>query len=105
MPRRRAVFATKEVLPQADAIEQKDFAVTRLLKKAGELGLMAADVPEEYGGLEMDKVTSAIIAENISSRAVSRWRSARTRHRHAALVWYGTPEQKQKYLPKLSRAS
>src|ERR1700722_4401066 len=51
-------FCAQEVVPAAVAIEAKDFAVTRgLLHKAGELGLMAVDVPEEYGGLAMDKVT------------------------------------------------
>ncbi|MBV9743908.1 MAG: acyl-CoA dehydrogenase family protein, partial [Acidobacteriia bacterium] len=52
-------FATKEVLPAAAEIEAKKFDVTkRLLRKAGELGLMAVDIPEAYGGLELDKVTS-----------------------------------------------
>src|SRR5919206_629512 len=60
-------FTTNEVLPAAAEIEAKNFAVTRaLLRKAGELGLMAVDIPEQYGGLEMDKVTSALIAESIS---------------------------------------
>src|SRR5689334_9961696 len=55
-------FATNEVLPAAEEIEHKNFAVTRaLLRKAGELGFMAVDVPEAYGGLEMDKVTSALV--------------------------------------------
>src|SRR5580692_9239894 len=62
-----AQFAANEVLPAAGEIEAKHFDVTRdLLKKAGDLGLMAVDVPEAYGGLEMDKVTSAIIADHLS---------------------------------------
>src|SRR5437762_516897 len=57
-------FTTNEVMPAAAEIENKNFVVTRgLLRKAGELGLMGVDVPEEYGGLGMDKVTSAVIAE------------------------------------------
>src|SRR3982750_712970 len=57
-------FVVQEVLPAADEIEAKNFEVTtRLLRRAGELGLMAVDVPEIYGGLEMDKVTSALIAD------------------------------------------
>src|SRR5690348_8584511 len=52
-------FTTNEVMPAAAQIEAKDFAVTKaLLRKAGELGLMGVDVPEAYGGLHMDKVTS-----------------------------------------------
>jgi len=63
-------FTTNEVLPVADQIEAKDFELTRsLLRKAGELGLMGVDVPEEYGGLGMDKVTSALVAESISKLA------------------------------------
>src|SRR5712691_10809114 len=54
-------FTTQEVMPAAREIEAKNFEITRaLLRKAGELGLMGVDVPEAYGGLEMDKVTSAI---------------------------------------------
>ena len=62
-----ANFAVNEIMPASDSIEAKDFSVTRrLLKEAAELGLTAVDIPEEYGGLEMDKATSAIVAENIS---------------------------------------
>src|ERR1700735_2551887 len=64
-----ADFATNEVLPASDAIEAKDFAVTRrLIREASDLGLTSVDIPEEYGGLEMDKVTSAIIADNIAKQ-------------------------------------
>ena len=93
-----------EVLPAADAIEAKHFEVTRgLLKKAGDLGLMAVDIPEEFGGLAMDKVTSAIIADRMSvlaSFAVAF--SAHVGIGTLPIVWYGTEEQKQKYLPKLA---
>src|SRR5436305_12775173 len=63
-------FTTNEVMPAADQIEAKNFDVTRgLLRKAGELGLMAVDIPEAYGGLGMDKVTSAVVAESMSQLA------------------------------------
>src|ERR1700730_4360843 len=63
-------FATNEILPNVEKIEHKDFSVTRdLLKKAGELGLSAVEIPEAYGGLEMDKVTAAIIADHIAKYA------------------------------------
>src|SRR5580698_7963920 len=99
-----AQFAANEVLPAADEIEAKHFDVTRgLLKKAGDLGLMAVDVPEAYGGLEMDKVTSAIIADRMSVLAsFSVAFSAHVGIGTLPFVWYGTEAQKQKYLPKLA---
>src|SRR5450432_368071 len=97
-------FVTNEVLPATAEIEAKNFAVTRgLLRKAGELGLMAVDVPEAYGGLEMDKVTSALVAESMSQLAsFSVAFSAHSGIGTLPIVWYGTPAQKQKYLPKLA---
>src|SRR6201997_4828967 len=99
-----AQFAANEVLPAAEAIESKDFATTRsLLKKAGDLGLMAVDVPEAYGGLAMDKVTSAIIADRMSMLAsFSVAFSAHVGIGTLPIVWYGTDAQKEKYLPKLA---
>jgi alkylation response protein AidB-like acyl-CoA dehydrogenase len=99
-----AEFSLKEVLPAADDIEAKKFEITRgLMEKAGELGLLAVDVPEEYGGLEMDKVTSAVVAESITHLgSFSVAFSAHTGIGTLPLVWYGTEAQKQKYLPKLA---
>jgi alkylation response protein AidB-like acyl-CoA dehydrogenase len=99
-----ADFATNEVLPVSDQIEAKDFAVTRrLIKEAAELGLTSVDIPEEYGGLEMDKVTSAIIADNIAKQgSFSVAFSAHVGIGTMPIVWYGTAAQKQKYLPKLA---
>ncbi len=99
-----ADFATNEILPASDAIEAKDFAVTRrLIREASDLGLTSVDIPEAYGGLEMDKVTSAIVAENIAKQgSFSVAISAHTGIGTLPIVWYGTPEQKQKYLPKLA---
>src|SRR3954453_7028706 len=96
-------FIQNEVMPAAAEIESKNFAVTRgLLRKAGELGLMSVDIPEAYGGLEMDKVTSALIAESISRLAsFSVAFSAHSGIGTLPIVWYGTEEQKRKYLPKL----
>jgi len=96
-------FAQKEILPAADAIEAKDYKVSRaLLAKAGELGLMATDTPEEYGGLAMDKVTSAIVGEKLSVLgSFATTFSAHVGIGMLPIIWYGTPAQKQKYLPKL----
>ncbi len=97
-------FATKEVLPRVTEIETKDYVLIRkLIKEAADLGLTAVDIPEEYGGLEMDKATSAIIAEEISKNgSFSTSVSAHTGIGTLPLVWYGTPEQKAKYLPKIA---
>src|SRR5271170_7584883 len=97
-------FAANEVLPAADDIEAKHFDVTRgLLKKAGDLGLMAVDIPEEYGGLAMDKVTSAIVADHLSQLgSFSVAFSAHVGIGTLPIVWYGTDAQKQKFLPRLA---
>src|ERR1700726_2370830 len=93
-----AEFAINEIVPVSDAIEAKDFAVTRrLIREASELGLASVDIPEEYGGLEMDKVTSAIVAENIAKQgSFSVAFSAHVGIGTLPIVWYGTAAQKQK---------
>jgi alkylation response protein AidB-like acyl-CoA dehydrogenase len=104
MAKTAAEFTLKEVMPKAAEIEAKNFAVTRtLLRKTGELGLMAVDIPEAYGGLELDKVTSAVIAESmcmLGSFSVAF--SGHTGIGTLPIVWYGTEGQKRKYLPKLA---
>ena len=99
-----AEFLANEVLPAATEIEAKNFTVTRaLLKKAGDLGLMGVDVPEAYGGVAMDKVTSAIVADRMAGLAsFSVAFSAHTGIGTLPIVWYGTEAQKAKYLPKLA---
>src|SRR5437763_10565291 len=63
-------FANNEILPNADKLEHKDWALAReLLKKASDLGLTSVDIPEQYGGAEMDKVSSCILADRISKYA------------------------------------
>src|SRR5437868_7171998 len=97
-------FALKEIVPNLEKIEHKEFAVTRdLIKKASELGLTSVDIPEEYGGMEMDKVTSAIIADYIAkSGSFSVTWGAHVGIGTLPIVYFGTPEQKAKYLPKLA---
>ena len=97
-------FAINEILPQADKMEQKDFSISRaLLKKAGDLGLAGVEIPEAYGGLEMDKVTAAIIADHIAKYAGfgTTW-GAHSGIGLLPIVYFGTEEQKQKYLPRLA---
>jgi alkylation response protein AidB-like acyl-CoA dehydrogenase len=99
-----SAFANSEVLPRLKEIEAKDFGVIRgLFKQAADLGLTAVDIPEEYGGLEMDKATSAIVVESIGNNgSFGTSFSAHTGIGTLPLVWYGTHEQKAKYLPKLA---
>ncbi len=97
-------FAVNEIVPNIEKMEHKDFSVTRdLLKKAGELGLSSAEIPEAYGGLEMDKVTAAIIADHIAKYAgfATTW-GGHTGIGTLPIVYFGTEEQKKKYLPRLA---
>src|ERR1700741_2270347 len=97
-------FAINEILPNVGRIEHKQLQVTRaLLKKAGELGLWRGGIPEAYGGLEMAKVTAAVIADHIAKYAGF----ATTWGGHSGIgtfpiVYFGSEEQKKKYLPKLA---
>jgi butyryl-CoA dehydrogenase len=97
-------FTVNEILPNAEKIEHKDFSISRnLIKKAGELGLTSVEIPEAYGGLEMDKVTAAVIADHIAQYAgfATTW-GAHSGIGLLPLVYFGTEEQKQKYLPRLA---
>src|SRR6195256_1336232 len=97
-------FATNEILPQAEKMENKDFSISReLLKKAGDLGLSGVEIPEAYGGLEMDKVTAALIADRIAVYAgfATSW-GAHSGIGMLPIVYFGTEEQKKKYLPRLA---
>jgi alkylation response protein AidB-like acyl-CoA dehydrogenase len=97
-------FAVNEIVPNIEKIEHKDFSVTRdLLKKAGELGLSSVEIPESYGGLEMDKVTAAVIADHIAKYAgfATSW-GGHTGIGTLPIVYFGTEEQKKKYLPRLA---
>jgi alkylation response protein AidB-like acyl-CoA dehydrogenase len=101
-----AQFARDEILPAADAIEAKEPGVLRsLLQKAAELGFTAVDIPEEYGGVGMDKTTSALVTDHISALAsFSTAFGAQIGIGTLPLVWYGVEEQKKIYLPKLASA-
>ena len=97
-------FAVNEIVPNIEKIEHKDFSVTRdLLKKAGDLGLSSVEIPEAYGGLEMDKVTAAVIADHIAKYAgfATTW-GGHTGIGTLPIVYFGTEEQKKKYLPRLA---
>jgi alkylation response protein AidB-like acyl-CoA dehydrogenase len=93
-----------EVLPREAEIYAKDWSVTRdLLRKAGDLDLLRIDIPEEYGGLGLDKVSSAYVGEKIGIMpSFAGSLGAHTTIGTLPLVYFGTPEQKERYLPRLA---
>jgi len=97
-------FVDKEVLPNIEELENQNFDLNKnLLKKAGELGLLGADVPEEYGGLGLDKTSSALITEEFSrAGGFSLSYGAHVGIGSLPIVFFGNEEQKKKYLPKLA---
>ncbi|HMV81692.1 MAG TPA: acyl-CoA dehydrogenase family protein [Blastocatellia bacterium] len=97
-------FMRKEVLPRAEQIYAKDWPVTReLLLKAGELDLLRIDIPESYGGMGLDKVSSAYVGEQIAVMpSFGASLGAHTTIGTLPIVYFGTPAQREKYLPKLA---
>lgn len=101
-------FAADRIGKNADEINKfdKDLSLS-ILREMGELGLLGIDVPEKYGGMEMDKITTAIAAESLSvgfcPSFTATW-SVQTGIGSLPIVWFGTPEQKEKYLPKMVTA-
>lgn len=97
-------YVQTEVLPVVDNLENHEFEHSvRLLKKAGELGLLAADVPAEYDGLGLDKISSALITEKMAlAGGFSITHGAHVGIGSLPIVLFGNDDQKQKYLPKLA---
>ena len=98
-------FAKEHIRPNRSALEgfDKDLSL-RLLREMGELGLLGLDVPEAYGGIELDKITSAIVTESLSSgycASFAATHSVQTGIGCLPIVWFGTEDQKRRYLPKL----
>jgi butyryl-CoA dehydrogenase len=99
-----ARFAREEILPAVDLVEaQEPGAMRKLLAKAAGLGFTSVDIPEEYGGMGMDKITSTVVTDNISVLAsFSTAFGGQIGIGTLPLVWYGTEQQKKKYLPKIA---
>jgi butyryl-CoA dehydrogenase len=99
-------FAREQILPLAEDIEAKKPGVLKgILQKAAALGFTSVDIPEEYGGMGMDKTTSTLLTDHLS--VLASFSTAFGAHIGIAtlpLVWYGTEEQKHRYLPKLATA-
>ncbi len=97
-------YVLKEVFPHIKELEEKKPGLmAELTRKAAELGLMSGGTPEEYGGAGLDKVASTVLTEKISIYGGF----ATTHGAHAGIgtlpiVYFGTEEQKKKYLPKLA---
>ena len=98
-------FAKERILPNVVAIDKLDKGLSlSILHEMGELGLIGVDAPEEYGGTELDKITSCIVTEGVSrggSASFSCTFGVQTGIGSMGIVFFGTPEQKKKYLPKL----
>ncbi|MGE1097400.1 acyl-CoA dehydrogenase family protein [Bacillus altitudinis] len=97
-------YILQDVVPYIDQIENHEFEHSvRLLKKAGELGLLGADVPEEFGGLGLDKISSAIITEKFArAGSFSLSYGAHVGIGSLPIVLFGNQAQKEKYLPGLA---
>ncbi|MBU9710467.1 acyl-CoA dehydrogenase family protein [Evansella tamaricis] len=97
-------FIVEQVVPEVEKIEEHQFDISvRLLKQAGELGLLGADVPEEYGGIGLDKMSSSLITEKFSrAGSFSLSHGAHVGIGTLPIVFFGNEDQKKKYLPDLA---
>jgi alkylation response protein AidB-like acyl-CoA dehydrogenase len=97
-------FMDNEVLPRTDELEKHDWKLARdLIKKAAELGLIGASIPEEYGGLGLDQTSAALIGENIGrSASFATTLGAESGIGLLPIVYFGTEAAKEKYLPKIA---
>jgi len=99
-------FGENRILPVREELNvlNKDLSL-EIFKEMGELGFIGVDVPEEYGGLELDKTTACIIVDALSAgrnTSIMVTLSAHTGIAMLPIVWYGNEDQKKKYLPKLA---
>src|SRR5262249_430392 len=96
-------FVDNEVLPVLDPLEQKAWDLARkLVRRGADLGLLGVDVPEAYGGVGLDKVTSLVVSERLArSASFGAAFGAQANLTIVPLVLFGSEAQKQKYLPRL----
>jgi alkylation response protein AidB-like acyl-CoA dehydrogenase len=96
-------FINGEVIPATERLEQKDWALQReLIKKCGSLGLFGTNIPEEYGGVDLDKTSTLIVSEVIAGQAsFATTFGAQANLTILPIYMFGTDAQKQKYLPGL----
>src|SRR6202522_164480 len=99
-------FWTKEIAPNVDAIQRQEPGVAvSVLRKAGEIGLTSVHLPEKYGGMEMDLVSTMLVAEGIAKDgSYAAWHGGQSGIGALPLLLFGTEDQKQRYLPKVATA-
>ncbi len=97
-------FVVGDVVPLIDKLENHEFENSvDLLKKAGELGLLSADIPEEYGGLGLDKISSSLITEKFArAGGFSITHGAHVGIGTLPIVFFGNDEQKKKIFTETS---
>lgn len=97
-------FVEQDLLPLLSEIEQQNFSfVKQMIEKCGELGLLDIDIPEKYGGMELDKISAIIITEEMAkSRSFSITYSGQVGIGSLPIVYYGSEEQKKRYLPSVA---
>src|SRR5205823_6332321 len=102
--RTAAEFMQREVLPVVDQLYKHDWELTRrLMKKASELDLLRLEIPPAYGGLGLDLISAAYVGEQIAiDPSFGGSLGAHTSIGTLPLVYFGTQEQKQRYLPRLA---
>ena len=98
-------FTENKIYPNIEKIDKLDENLSKsIIREMGSLGLIGIDTPEKYGGTELDKVTSCIVAEGVGwggSASFGCTFGVQTGIGSLGIVFFGTPEQKKKYLPKL----
>jgi alkylation response protein AidB-like acyl-CoA dehydrogenase len=99
-------FWTKEIAPNVDAIQHQEPGVAvSVLRKAGELGLTSVHLPEKYGGMEMDLTSAMLVAEGIAKDgSYAAWHGGQSGIGALPLLYFGTEDQKQRYLPRVASA-
>lgn len=97
-------FVDQDVLPNLDRIEQKDWDLTRrLIRRLGDLGVLGIEVPSQYGGSELDKVTSLLVTEELTAGSFSVSYGAHVGIGMWPILFFGTEAQRRTYLPKMVR--
>ncbi len=100
-------FASEKIFPHKEELETHNKELTlELMREVAELGLTGIDIPEKYGGVELDKTTSALVAEALTTGESASWVVTFSAHvgiGSLPIVFFGSEGQKQKYLPRLAK--